>query len=245
MKKTKKLIFLLVFLISSFFSIPPDFPENSQFQEILDFTSSKEVIIIFNSGGWGNTPLEEAKDFTPIVEGIQKTLDGWGLNVIVIPYKRTKDTFLGKIVGAKDFLSSFKFSSTALAEDLEFLTEKLPDKKIIITGLSAGGALVNKTMEKISPKTQVYAITTGIPFWIKSLKSENILQLNNNGRDSLAKGDVKSLLLTLIKTPFKWIFSKINGQNLSFSQAIQVPGHQYYWSEISPQIITFLENKLK
>lgn len=83
-------------------------------------------------------------------------------------------------------------------------------------------------------------------FWHYNFESENILFLNNDGKDSLAKGDVKSLISALVKAPFKWIFSKINGQNLSFSQAIQAPGHKYSWSslEISSQIVTFLEEKI-
>jgi len=123
----------------------------------------------------------------------------------------------------------------------------LPDKKIIIAGLSAGGALVDETLEKVSQETQVYAIAAGIPFWHDNFESENTLLLDNNGKDSLAKGDVKSLISALVKAPFKWIFSKINGENLTFSQALQAPGHEYFWSssEVNSQIVTFLKEKLR
>jgi len=254
MKKLKYFIFSLVILGSLFFLfglevLPEPSPQAWELgQEFLNLTSQNDVIIIFNSGGWGNTPLEKAGDFAPIIEGIQKTLDDWGLNVIVIPYNRTKNTLLGKITGAKDFLSSFDFSSEILAKDLEFLAEKLPDKKIIIAGLSAGGAFADKTMEKISDKTKdsIYAITAGIPFWYDSFESENLLLLDNNGKDTLSKGELKLLVLSLIKTPFKWILAKLNGQNLTFSQAIRIPGHEYSWSspEVGPKIVNFLENKL-
>ncbi len=45
-----------------------------------------DVIIIFNSGGWGNTPLEKAEDFATIIRGIQETLNQWGYNSIVVSY---------------------------------------------------------------------------------------------------------------------------------------------------------------
>ena len=248
MKKFKYLAISLIIVGSLFFLFGSEVvPENFQPQEILGLAQNAEVIIIFNSGGWGNTPLKEAKDFAPVIAGIQETLNEWGYNSIVIPYSRTKNTLLGKISGAKDFLNSFNFSSEILAKDLDFLSKKLPDKKIIIAGLSAGGALVDDTLEKVSQETQVYAIAAGIPFWHDNFESENTLLLDNNGKDSLAKGDVKSLISALVKAPFKWIFSKINGENLTFSQALHTPGHDYIWSspDVGPKIATFLENKLR
>jgi len=248
MRKTKYPILFLVFFGALFFLFGPEItPENLQPQEILNLAKDNDVIIIFNSGGWGNTPLEKAADFTPIIEGIKKTLEDFGYNSLVIPYIRTEDTLSGKIAGARDFLSSYSSSSKILAKKVEFLTENLPDKKIILTGLSAGGALVDEAMGKIETKASVYAIEAGVPFWIKTFEAENILQLNNNGKDSLSAGEIRTLLFTLVKAPFKWIFSKMNGQNLPFSQAFYVPGHEYSWSspEVGSQITTFLENKIR
>ena len=248
MKKIKKFILLSIILGGLFFLFGPELiPENLQPQEFLDIAVDNDVIIIFNSGGWGNTPLEKAEDFAPIIEGIQETLNEWGYSSIVIPYNRTKNTLLGKFTGAKGFLNSFDFPSEIMAEDLEFLVKNLPNKKIIITGLSNGAAFVNETYKKTSKevKNSVYVITAGTPFWSKYFESDNILQLNNNGKDSLVEGNIKSLVLSLIKAPYRWISSKVNGQNLTLSQAFQISGHKYFWSssEVNPQIITFLENK--
>jgi len=250
MRKLKGFLLGTIILGALFFLFGPEvLPENVQFQKLLNSATQNDVIIIFNSGGWGNTPLEKAEDFAPIIEGIKETLKQWGYNSLVIPYTRTKDDFLGEITGVRDFLTSFKYSSEILAEKVEFLIENFRDKKIIMAGLSTGGALVNETMKRISGKAKdsVYAIAAGIPFWQDSFKSENILHLDNNGRDSLAAGDTKSLTFSLIKAPFKWISSKINGQNLSFSQSFHVPGHDYFWPspEVGPQIITFLKNKFR
>ena len=248
MRGIRYFILSLVILESLFFLFGPEvFPENYQFQEFLDLAAQNDVIIIFNSGGWGNTPLEEAKDFTPIIEGIQEILKEWGYNSLVIPYTRTKDDLSGKITGARDFLNSFQTSSEILAEKVNFLTENLPDKKIILAGLSTGGALVDETMEKISEKSQVFAIEAGVPFWHNSPESENILLLNNNGKDTLSTGEIKSLISALVKAPFQWISSKIKGKDLTFPQVLQAPGHDYLWDspEVGFQIVTFLENKIR
>ena len=248
MKKVKRFIFFLVILCGLFFLFGPEVnPENLQPQELLNLATQNDVIIIFNSGGWGNTPLEKAEDFAPIIEEIEKTLKDWGYNSLVIPYIRTKDDFLGKITGAKDFLSSFKSSSEILAEKVEFLVEQFPDKKIIMAGFSSGAALVDETIEEISENSQIYAIEVGTPFWAETFESENILQLNNNGKDSLSAGEIRTLLFTLIKAPVKWISSKVSGQNLPFSQAFHAPGHDYFWDspEVGSQIVSFLENKLR
>ncbi len=244
MQTLKKVILPLIIIGGLFFLFGPEvIPDNLYPQEILEKAKNSDIIIIFNSGGWGNTPLEKAEDFGPIIEEIQKTLNGWGYSSIVIPYNRTKDSFSGKMTGAKDFLNSFESSSSALAEEIEFLTEKLPGKKVVIAGLSAGGAFVTKTYEKIAEgaKDSILTITAGTPFWIKSPDSENILKLDNEGKDSLAKGEIKTLFLSLFKSPFKWVSAKISGENLPFSRITnQFVGHIYDWDTAAPEVISFL-----
>lgn len=234
MRKIKYSIISLVIFGSLFFLFSPvAIPENLQSQEVLDIAADKDVIIIFNPGGWGNTPLEKAEDFAPIIEGIELTLNEWGYNSIVIPYIRTKDNLFGKITGIKEFFNSFQASSEDLSERIEFITKNFPDKKIIIAGLSNGASFANESYGKISEevKNSVYAIAAGTPFWTDTSQSDNVLQLNNNGKDSLAKGNVKSLLLSLVKAPFTGSF--------------QASGHDYSWSspEVNSQIVNFLEDK--
>jgi len=248
MKKIKSLLIFLIFIFGLIFLFGPNvIPENFPPQQILSLASDSDVVIIFNSGGWGNTPLEKANDFAPIINGIQQTLKDWGYDSIVIPYNRTKNGFLGKMSSSRDFLSSFDFSSENLAQEIDFLAQNLPGKRIIITGLSSGSALANRTYGKVSEdfKDSVYIIAAGAPFWVKTINSDNVLEIDNNGKDSLANGDMKYLLLGLIETPFKWVFSKINGQNLTLAQAAHAYGHDYSWSspEINSQIIDFLGNK--
>jgi hypothetical protein len=229
MQTLKYLIIGLVVSGALFFLFGPEtIPDNFQPPEILVAVDDSDVVIIFNSGGWGNTPIEKAEDFAPIIEGIQETLSGWGYKSVVIPYNRTKNNFFGRIRGIREFLNQFKNSS-------EDLAESLPDKKIIVAGLSNGATFVTETHKKISEKVRdsVYTVAVGTPFWAKTIDSDNILQLDNIGKDSLVRGDVKSLILSLIKTPFVGRFYAI--------------GHDYFWGspEVNSQIAAFLEDKFQ
>lgn len=255
MKKIKKTLrfagrLILVVMISLaiiIFLAPETASENLPLSEIYALAENADVIIIFNSGGWGMTPPKAAQDFVSIIEGIQETVKSMGSSTVVIPYARTKNTFLGKAFGLKDFLRRFEFSSRNLADEIEILAQNMPDKKIVITGLSFGGSLAKETMMKIPQGLQVYAIAAGIPFWHKTdVSSENLLQLNNEGGDSLVEGDIWLLIQAWLEAPFKWLDSKTNGQNLSFTQAIQAPGHKYLWHSptVGPKIVNFLEDKL-
>jgi len=249
MQKLKlSFLFLIVLTGSIFFFGPRVPPENFQVDDLLNKAENSDVIIIFNSGGWGNTPLEEAKDFSPIIEGIQETLNNWGLNAIVLPYNRTKDGFWGKITGIKEFSTSFKRSSEDLADKIEILNKKLPDKNIIMAGLSNGASFVIKTYEKISGDFQdsVCAIAVGTPFWLKTEDKENVLEIND-AKDNLATGNIQSLFLSLLKGPFNWIYFKVIGKKNPFTRAFVAQGHNYSWSslELRSEIVNFLEKRFK
>ena len=105
-RNTNKII-ISVLLIGSFFLLGES-PDNFQFKEMINAVSDKEVVIVFNSGGWGNTPLNQADDFRPVIEGIQKTLKDLGYNSVVIPYERTKESFFGIIEGLKETFTLFQ-----------------------------------------------------------------------------------------------------------------------------------------
>ena len=247
MKMVRKFILFGAILGSLVFLFGPDvIPENFQFQNLLNSAPQNDVIIIFNSGGWGNTPLAQAEDFAPIIKGIQETLSEFGLNSIVIPYERTENNFLGKMTAIKDMRRSFQDQAGKLAGDIDEYLRKNPSQKIIMAGLSNGGAFVDETMKKISNglKDDVLVIEAGTPFWAKSKDFENVLRLDNGGKDALSKGEIKILISSLIKAPLRWILAKILAENLSLSQiSNQYITHEYKWNEVAPQITSFLESK--
>lgn len=248
MKKIKYIIILLLlFLVTTFIFIPETFPVDYNFYNSLNLAGQSDIIIIFNSGGWGNIPLEKAEDFYPIIKGIRDDLNDLGYNSMVIPYTRTKEGFFEKIKGTRELFSSFSGQAEELSTSIDNFLKKSPNKKIIIAGLSNGAVFVDETMEKISKniKNQVYAIEIGIPFWRKTLDSSNILRLNNEGKDPLSMGDMKILISGFFRASFKWFFAKASGEDLTFSKALFLSGHQYSWNGVEPEISSFLQKKLK
>jgi len=243
-RKNKKLIAIIILLIGLFFLLGES-PDNSKFKEVLNSVSENEIVIIFNSGGWGDTPIEEAADFTPIINGIQKTLSDLGRNSIVIPYIRTKESFLGRIEGVKEILGLFPKQSQKLSNEIEYFIKNHPENKIIMAGLSNGGIFVNRTMMKISEtkKNSVFAIEIGIPFWENVLKFDNVLLLNNKGKDALFEMDLKTLVWAFLKAPYQWFLAQILREELSFSQALYLPGHYYSWDNVASEVKFFLENR--
>jgi len=243
----KILLFLMIgsFLLPFFFL--ENIPGNFSSIQVLELAKDSDVIILFNSGGWGNTPLEKAVDFDSIIAGIQTTLSSLGHNSIVISYYRTIGSLSGKIVGLRDFFDSFRFSSASLAKEVEALVDKLPDKKIILVGLSAGGALVNKTHDLISKKAKdsVITIAAGVPFWANDSFSGDILYLDNNGRDKLVAGKIENLFAALVFSPLKWLAAKVSGQDVSLTTVRnKIIGHSYDWPLAAPEIIPFLEKNI-
>ena len=243
-RKDKKLVTVIILLIGLFFLLG-EAPDNSKFKDVLNSASENEIVIIFNSGGWGDTLPEEAADFTPIINGIQKTLNDLGYNSIVVPYTRTKDSFLGRVEGVKEILSLFPKQSQKLANEIEVFIKSHPENKIIMAGLSNGATFVNRTMMKVSEnrRNSVFAVEVGTPFWEKVLDFDNILLLNNKGKDALSKMDLRILIPALLKSPYKWLSAQVLREELSFSQALYLPGHYYGWDSVSPEVKFFLESR--
>ena len=244
----KKAIILILLILGAliFLCNPVTGYSNQKLQEILSAAEDKDVIIIFNSGGWGDTPFEKADDFAPVIKEVQGNLSEWGYDSVVIPYQRTKTGFFGRLAGMKDFLSGFNYSSENLSKTVEFISENMPDKKIVVAGLSSGGGLTSETMEKIPKENRsVFAIAAGAPFFTKH-SNANTLLLTNEGEDILSKDDFK-LFFYAVRAPFRWLAMNISGERISLAQCFDVPGHKYYWSskEVNSQITSFLAKELK
>jgi hypothetical protein len=71
--------------------------------------------------------------------------------------------------------------------------------------------------------------------------------LNNDNQDPISAGNFKTTVITVFKSPFKWLRAKVAGQNLSLPLALQFPHHDYSWSspEVGPPIIKFLKTHFK
>ncbi len=243
-RKNTKLITFIILLTGLFFLLG-EIPDNSRFKTVLNSVPENNIVVIFNSGGWGDTPPEEANDLAPIIDGIQKTLSDLGYNSIVVPYTRTKESFLGRVEGIKETLGLFPNQSQKLANEIEVFIKSHHENKIIMAGLSNGAIFVNRTMMKISEnqRNSVFAVEVGTPFWEKVLDSDNVLLLNNKGKDALSNMDLKILIPALLKSPYRWFSAQILREELSFSQALYLPGHYYGWDSVAPEVKSFLENR--
>lgn len=219
---------------------------NKNFEQNLTSAAEKNnVIIIFNSGGFGIVHPERAWDFEPIIKGIQSVAESMGYSVAVVPYYRTEDSILGKAAYFKEGVLGFPKESKYLASELEKFSKQNPQKKIIMAGLSNGAAFADATMEKINCcENNILALEFGPPFWVKNQNKHNILYFNNNGRDSFSEGNVSVLLWSTVKAPFIMVYTKIIGRPISYPEAMSVPGHQYVWQDVGPQVATFLSNNL-
>lgn len=246
MKKWLKITFICfgIILVASFVWFDLFFwqENNSLFKNhLLESAKTSDVLIIFNSGGYGTVQMEKAYDFQPLIKGIEGVVNDLGYKASIVPYYRTRDSFLGKAAYLKELLFGFPKESDYLAEELQRFSKENPGKKIIIAGLSNGAGLVNITMEKIKCcQASISAIGFGTPFWSFKKEKPNIINFDNNGQDVLSQGNFLALAWATIKAPFVVFYSQIIGQPISFAKAINVPGHEYDWSKIDSEIKPFL-----
>ncbi len=215
-------------------------------QKLRDILAVDDVIVVFSPGGWGDASLEQATDFAPVLGGIQRTLQGLGYRSALTVYNRTPTSLSGRVSEIKELLNNFEGVSRVQAQDVEYLVGSFPEKQVIIVGFSNGGALTERVMERIGELDHVCAVVAGVPCEHKTIASENVLVLDNNGRDRLSAGDGFAVAAALIKAPFKWVQAKLAHRPMSFALAIQVQGHDYPWSspEVGPPIVDFLKSRL-
>jgi hypothetical protein len=201
----------------------------------------KDVVIIFNSGGWGWDPIEEIPGWGSILRGIETTLSNYGLNSLIIDYKRTSHSFAGVMNEIESMLGFYSYKVDELVARANFLTRQFPDLKIILTGESNGSVIGEKAMQRLSDNSRVYSIQCGTPFWYASQSSDRSLIINSNGiePDSFSNGDWIEIIRANLEAAFG-IYTGGKGNVLLY---IGAPGHDYSWEyqEVRQRIIGFLE----
>jgi hypothetical protein len=225
---------------------PTKIPQN-EFQKLQVAADANDVVIVFNAGGWGNTPLSKAADFSTILAGIQQTLTRSGYSATAIPYYRTHPGIAGRMSGTREQLNSFKKTSQKQIKDMQLLASNFPKKRFIIVGFSVGGGLSGKTLERLTALPNIYGITVGVPGWFRTFSSEKSLVLNNNNLDPLCAGDVKTIALYVFRGPFTWLSARLRGRRLSLALSLKFPHHEYLWdsTEVREPMVRFLQNHFK
>lgn len=202
-----------------------------------------DVVIVFNSGGWGWNLTNETPGWASILDGIKSQLESQGYNSLVLNYRRTGGGITGCIKEFYEAATRYPHKAKDLAWRVEFLTDHLPNLRIIVAGESTGTVISDKTMGILKDKAQVYSIQTGTPFWHKPTALDRTLLMNSNGRgvDTFSYGNVPAMIWATVKGWFGLTSPEDNpGSILSWLKA---PGHDYSWQYpgVCSEVEKFLE----
>jgi len=203
----------------------------------------RDVVIVFNSGGWGWNMTFETPGWASILDGIKSQLDSLGYNSLLLNYRRTSSGIKGCLKEFVEVATRYPSKAKELAKRVEFLTNHLPDLKVIVAGESTGTVISDKTMRMLKDKSQVYSIQTGTPFWHKPTALDRTLLMNSNGRgvDTFSYGNVPAMIWATVKSWFGLTSPDDNpGDILSWLKA---PGHDYSWEYpgVCSEVVNFLE----
>ena len=211
----------------------------SMYTEVKDL----DVVIVFNSGGWGWNLTNETPGWDSILDGIKSQLEILGYNSLVLNYRRTGGGITGCLKEFYEAATRYPHKAQDLAWRVEFLTDHLPKLRVIVAGESTGTVISDKTMRILKDKPQVYSIQTGTPFWHKPTELDRTLLMNSNGRgiDTFSYGNVPAMVWATVKGWFGLTSPDDNpGSILSWLKA---PGHDYSWQYpgVCSEVVGFLD----
>ena len=205
----------------------------------------KDVVIIFNSGGLGWTTVADTREGESFIAGIEPELASMGLNPVFLNHKRTVNTF-NSLAG--EFMLAFGLyppKSRDLAARVTFITDHLPNIRVILAGLSNGTVICDDVMKILKNNPRVYSIQLGPPFWNGVTSSDRSLVIRSNGTvpDSFSQGDLLAIIRANIET-LLGLSQKYPGGILLY---VAAPGHDYNWEYpgVQSQIIAFLQANYK
>jgi hypothetical protein len=202
-----------------------------------------DIVIIFNSGGWGWNLTQETPGWSSILEGIKTELENLGYHSVMLNYRRTSSGLRGCVREFVEAARQYPNKAEDLAVRLEFLAEHLPEVKIIVAGESTGTVITDKTMKLLEKNEQVYSIQTGTPFWHTSAEGERTLLMNTNGRavDTFSGGNIPVMIWTSIKS---WLgISSPEQEPGDILSWLKAPGHHYSWEYpgVYNEVVEFLK----
>jgi hypothetical protein len=221
-----------------------------RFQEFVDqqlatYMEAREsdVVVIFNSGGWGWNLFNDTPGWKSILDGIKSELDFLGYRSLVLNYRRTGSGLLSCIEEFIEVLTRYPSKGKALAKRVEFLTNHIPSLKIIVAGESTGTVISDKTLGILRENPQVYSIQTGTPFWHKPKSLARTLLMNSNGRsiDTFSYGNIPAMIWASLKS---WLGLSSPEENPgTILSWLRAPGHDYSWQYpgVCSEVIRFLE----
>ena len=223
-----------------------DHPEkNDEFVNQLMATylaaKDRDIVVIFNSGGWGWTAVEETREGESFINGIEAELASMGYSSLFLNHKRTAKTLDSGISELMLAIELYPTKAKDLAARIEFLSNHIPGIKVILIGVSNGTLICDGVMNILEDNPQVYSIQLGPPFWSGATSSDRSLVMRSNGvvPDSFSQGDLFTIIRTNIEARFG-IAQDGPGDILLY---VEAPGHDYNWQypEVRSQITNFLQ----
>lgn len=216
----------------------------NQLLAVYSEAEGKDFVIVFNSGGWGWTLVEDTPGWRSIFDGIKSELENLSYTLLELNYLRSADTFQGRLDEFGEVLNGYQSKANDLACRVEFLTTHLPDLRVILAGESTGAVIADSVMEILEDNPRVYSIQTGPPFWHQTVMSERTLVMTGNGitTDSLSQGDLFNFILGYYKNWFG--LSEPEDDFGTTPHYIAAPGHDYWWQypEVCSRITNFLRD---
>jgi hypothetical protein len=201
----------------------------------------RNVILIFNPGGYGWAGLMDSSGWDTIFDGIIDKLQELGNSILPLTYQRTAHGFFGIWSEAQVNMGIYNDKSKELAAKVLFLSNHLPHIKIILTGESNGSVICDEVLFLLNDNKSVFSIQTGPPFWYTTKGIQNSLVMRTNGTvaDTFSNGEFFSIIRANIEALFG-ISPTAPGGILLY---IGSPGHDYNWGYpfVSEQIGIFLQ----
>jgi len=209
--------------------------------------NNKDFIVFFNSGGWGSNLVETSRGWWSISDGIQTELSRTGYTSLVLNYQRTVKDIRGCLNELVEMFTDYPSKAKDLAYRVEFITEHVPETRVILAGESIGTVICDSAMNILEDNPRVYSIQTGPPPWHKSVTLDRKLLMDSNGivPDSFSQGDFATMIYTNIKVLFGMSGSDYEPGRVL--RLVMAPGHYYSWqySSIYSQITGFLDENFK
>jgi len=207
----------------------------------------KDILLIHNPGGWGNSPLENCMNWErSVVAGISTTLEKLGCSCSLSQYFRGGVGWREHLRDIRDYLRFFSFERELLAAEVEFLTRHVENLRVVMIGVSQGAGFSNAVMQRLSELKRVYSIELGVFFFHRPQRviTERTLIIDHNGLmpDAVIEGDLITMVMTLPMAFLRWIKYRLKGKPVNFSRCIKLAGHDYHWEypKVSQQIGDFL-----
>ena len=204
----------------------------------------KDFVIFFNSGGVGWSLLETSVGWYSIFDGITQELADSGYTSLSLDYLRTPRSWDGFFDESMNMISLYPTKTKELATRVEFLTDYIPNIRVILIGESNGTVICDRVLNRLKDNPRVYSIQTGPPFWYKSTMLERRLVLKSGGiiPDSFSDGDFFTMIGATLESLLG--FPRQADESGTIMRFVSAPGHDYWWQYpgVSPEITKFLHD---